>query len=63
MVIDVIAVRNDFFGPGVDVSGLLTGGDIARQLAGRDLGEFCIVPGNAMKRDEDHFAVPLLLQP
>jgi len=53
--IEVIAVRNDFFGPGVDVSGLLTGGDIARQLEGRDLGEFCIVPGNAMKRDEDIF--------
>ena len=55
MVIDVIAVQNDFFGPGVDVSGLLTGGDIARQLEGRDLGEFCIIPGNAMKRDEDIF--------
>ncbi|MBR3692560.1 MAG: DUF512 domain-containing protein [Clostridia bacterium] len=53
--IEVIPVRNDFFGHGVDVSGLLTGGDIAAQLGGRELGEFVILPGNAMKRDEDIF--------
>lgn len=30
----VQAVRNEFFGPGVDVAGLLTGGDIIRQTKG-----------------------------
>lgn len=36
---DVIPVKNDFFGHTITVAGLLTGQDIVRQLAGKDLGE------------------------
>ena len=38
------AVRNDFFGGKINVTGLVTGRDIAAQLEGQDLGEALIVP-------------------
>ncbi len=48
-----VAVPNDFFGGGVAVAGLLTGGDIQRHLATRgDLGGAVLVPGVAV-RDGD----------
>jgi putative radical SAM enzyme (TIGR03279 family) len=37
--INIYKIENEFFGPCVTVSGLLTGQDIAAQLAGKDLGE------------------------
>jgi putative radical SAM enzyme (TIGR03279 family) len=47
-VVEVVAVRNDFFGPAITVAGLLTGQDIARALAGRALGERVLVPAVAL---------------
>lgn len=35
-------VRNDFYGESVTVTGLLTGGDIVDQLAGRELGDMVL---------------------
>ncbi len=46
--IDVVAVRNEFFGPAISVAGLLTGQDLARALAGRALGELVLIPGVAL---------------
>lgn len=46
--IDVHALENGFFGPRVNVSGLLAGGDIERQLRGRDLGELAVLPRYAL---------------
>ena len=37
--IDLVPVRNDFFGGTVDVTGLLTGQDIVKALKGRELGD------------------------
>ena len=37
-------IRNDFFGGGINVTGLVTGSDIAAQLKGCDLGEALVVP-------------------
>ena len=37
--IEVVPVKNDFFGGTVNVTGLLTGQDLLRQLGGRDLGD------------------------
>lgn len=42
--IQVVPIRNDFFGGGVTVSGLLTGGDIMAQLKGYELGVALLVP-------------------
>lgn len=41
---DVVPVENRYFGPSVTVSGLLTAGDVARGLQGRDLGELLLAP-------------------
>jgi putative radical SAM enzyme (TIGR03279 family) len=46
--IDVVAVRNDFFGPAISVAGLLTGEDIARALLDRGVGERVLIPGVAL---------------
>jgi len=53
--IDVIAIRNDFFGEMITVSGLLTGQDIMAQLKDRDLGEKLLLPQNVLKSGEPIF--------
>ncbi len=52
---DVVAIRNDFFGEQITVSGLVTGQDLTAQLAGRDLGEAVLIPANMLKSDEPVF--------
>ncbi len=46
--VSVHAVENTFFGPRVNVSGLLTAGDIERQLRGADLGDLVVMPRYAL---------------
>lgn len=48
---NVYAIRNDFFGEEVTVTGLVTGQDIISQLQGKPLGDYLIVP-NVMLRDD-----------
>ena len=55
--IDVVAIRNDFFGEMITVSGLLTGQDILAQLAqlketGK-LGERVLLPCNLLRSGEE----------
>jgi putative radical SAM enzyme (TIGR03279 family) len=50
-----ITVKNRFFGPAVTVAGLLTGGDILHALRGKQLGDMVLIPGNALKDEEDVF--------
>ena len=40
----VVPVPNKFFGETIDVAGLVTGGDLIRELSGRDLGERVFIP-------------------
>jgi putative radical SAM enzyme (TIGR03279 family) len=47
----IATIRNDFFGPTVTVAGLLTGGDIAAQLGGTDLGDVALLPSVAVRDD------------
>ena len=53
--IDVIAIRNDFFGEMITVSGLLTGQDIMAQLKDKDMGEKLLLPQNVLKNGEPVF--------
>lgn len=53
--IEVFAVRNDFFGEQITVSGLLTGQDLLRQLKGRDLGDTLLLPCSLLRSGEDLF--------
>ena len=48
-------MHNDFFGGTVNVTGLLTGQDILKNLRGRDLGDEVLLATNMMKAGEDIF--------
>lgn len=48
-------IHNDFFGERITVSGLLTGHDIMKQLADKDLGECLLLPCNLLRSGEDVF--------
>lgn len=55
LTIDLVPVHNDFFGGSVDVTGLLTGQDILKNLRGRELGDEILIAGNMLKTGEDIF--------
>ncbi len=55
LTIQVFAIRNDFFGEMITVSGLLTGADIMAQLNGQDLGSVLLLPQNVLRSGEDVF--------
>jgi putative radical SAM enzyme (TIGR03279 family) len=61
LTVEVVPVRNDFFGPAISVAGLLTGQDIAAALAGRPLGDVVLIPAVALQESRGVFlddAVP-----
>ena len=60
LTIRVYAIRNDFFGETITVSGLITGQDMIAQLkerqqAGEDLGETLLIPSNMLRSGEQVF--------
>ena len=48
-------IINDFFGHRITVTGLLTGGDIRKQLTGKPLGQRLILPSNTLMAEEPKF--------
>lgn len=50
----VVPIRNDFFGESITVSGLVTGGDLIKQLAGLPM-ERLILPLNMLRQEGDLF--------
>ncbi len=55
LTVNVVAVKNNFFGGSVTVSGLVTGGDLVAQLSGRDLGDQLLIPENMLRAQGDLF--------
>ncbi len=53
--INVIEIKNRFFGESVTVAGLLTGQDIISQLEGVDLGDELLIPDSALRDGEEVF--------
>lgn len=53
--VNVIRVKNNFFGETVTVSGLLTGKDMLSSAEGEDLGEALFIPRNSLRADGDLF--------
>ena len=51
----VYAIRNDFFGERITVSGLLTGQDIVAQLKNMEKGSRLFLPCNVLRSGEDVF--------
>ncbi len=60
LTVHVYAIRNDFFGETITVSGLVTGRDLiaqlkARQEQGIDLGQRLLIPSNMLRSGEQVF--------
>jgi putative radical SAM enzyme (TIGR03279 family) len=53
--IEVKSIKNDFFGHGITVSGLVTGEDIINQLKGKIDGKILIIPECMLKAGTDIF--------
>lgn len=53
--VDVLAMENNFFGELITVTGLLTGGDIAAQLKGRDNGDAVLICESTLRYEHDKF--------
>ncbi len=55
ITINTRAIKNNFFGGGVNVSGLVTGGDLIDQLRGDDLGDRLIITSSMLRFENDLF--------
>lgn len=67
LVVHVYAIRNDFFGETITVSGLITGRDLVTQLLeykeqGVDLGETLLIPSNMLRTGEEVFLDDMTVQ-
>ena len=51
----VYAIENDFFGRSINVTGLITGGDLIRQLRDKELGGRLLISQNMLRRREMDF--------
>ena len=55
ITINTRTIKNNFFGGGVNVSGLVTGGDLIDQLRGDDLGDRLIITSSMLRFENDLF--------
>ena len=60
--VEVIPIRNDFFGERITVSGLLTGQDLLAQLKGRDLGDVLLLSHSMLRSGEEVFLDDMTVQ-
>ena len=58
----VRAIVNDFFGHTIDVAGLVTGGDLIRQLRGQELGGRVLIPHTMLRHGEGVFLDDVTLE-
>ena len=58
----IYPVVNDFFGPSINVTGLITGGDLIRQLKDKPLGERLFISQNMLRRQEMDFLDDVTLE-
>jgi len=55
LTVEVVAIVNEFFGPMITVSGLITGTDLINQLKNRALGDELLLPINMLRSGERVF--------
>lgn len=53
--LEVVPIKNDFFGEKITVSGLVTGKDLINQLKEYEFNDGLIIPSSMLKRDETIF--------
>lgn len=58
----IYAIENDFFGHSINVSGLVTGGDLIAQLDGKKLGKRLFIPSNMLRKDDRDFLDDITLE-
>ena len=58
----VYPIQNDFFGHSINVSGLVTGGDLIAQLTGKNLGDRLLISQNMIRREERDFLDDVTLE-
>ena len=51
----VYEIKNEFFGENITVAGLVTAGDISRQLRGKNLGRVLFLPDVMLRHEKDRF--------
>lgn len=51
--VEIVAIRNNFFGERITVSGLLTGQDLIAQLKDRNLGDALLLPCSLLRSGEE----------
>ena len=59
---NVYPIVNNFFGNGVNVSGLITGKDLISQLKGKELGDALLISQNMLRRAEMDFLDDVTLE-
>ncbi len=52
---EVYPIVNDFFGHSITVTGLVTAGDIIKQLKGKELGSYLVIPDVMLRHEKDKF--------
>ena len=52
---NVVAIKNNFFGGRITVTGLLTGTDILEQLKGQELGTELLISSSMLRHEGDMF--------
>lgn len=60
--LDIVAIKNNFFGPLVKVSGLITGGDIIAQLKDKNIYKNILMPDNMLRDGEEVFLDDLTIK-
>ncbi len=60
--VNVYPIKNDFFGGGVNVSGLVVGKDIVEQVKGKELGDIAFIPSSMLRAGEDVFLDDMTLE-
>ncbi len=53
--VEVVTIKNEFFGGKISVAGLITGTDLINQLSGRDLGDRLLLTNHMLKSGEPVF--------
>ncbi len=62
VMVHVYPIENDFFGHSITVTGLLTGGDIVRQLQGKNLGQRLVLSATMLRDRQDVFLDDMSLE-
>ena len=60
--IKLMALRSEYWGQEITVTGLLTGSDLLRGLAGKDIGQGILLPTVMLKHDEAKFLDDLTVE-